>query len=125
MNRRILRSAQNDVKGRVRRPPGSRPNLGAREEMQEPNLDEQVEVIAQDGEYTESTESATESHAPKAAGLKIARHFTEPGEDVWSTVEWEKRSAIITGEKGDIVFEQHDIDVPKSWTQLATNVVAS
>jgi len=58
-------------------------------------------------------------------GIRIARRYTEPGEDVWASVEWEKRSAVITGEKGDVVFEQHDIDVPKSWTQLATNVVAS
>jgi len=61
----------------------------------------------------------------KAPGLRIARRYTEPGEDVWSTVEWEKRSAVITGERGEVVFEQHDIDVPKTWTQLATNVVAS
>src|SRR5437773_10982035 len=96
--------------------------------MQEPNVDRtETDVIAQDGAYegSASVESPTPSHAPKAPGLKIARRFTEPGEDVWSTVEWEKRSAIITGEKGDVVFEQHDIDVPKSWTQLAANVVAS
>jgi ribonucleoside-diphosphate reductase alpha chain len=61
----------------------------------------------------------------KAPGIKVPRRYTEPGDDVWASVEWEKRSAIITGEKGDIVFEQHDIDVPKAWTQLATNVVAS
>jgi len=63
--------------------------------------------------------------AGKAPGLKIDRFYTEAGEDVWGTVEWEKRSAIITGEKGDVVFEQRDIDVPRTWTQLATNVVAS
>jgi ribonucleoside-diphosphate reductase alpha chain len=61
----------------------------------------------------------------KAPGLKIPRRFTEPGENVWSTVEWETRSAVITGERGDVVFEQHDVEVPKTWTQLATNVVAS
>ncbi|MEP6754390.1 MAG: vitamin B12-dependent ribonucleotide reductase [Chthonomonadales bacterium] len=62
---------------------------------------------------------------PKSPGIKVERRYTEPGEDVWATVTWEKRSAIITGEKGDIVFEQNDIDVPSTWTQLATNVVAS
>src|ERR1041385_5869848 len=71
------------------------------------------------------TPSPTSRSAPSFPGLKVARRFTEPGEDVWNTVEWEKRSAVITGEKGDIVFEQYDIDVPKTWTQLATNVVAS
>jgi len=65
------------------------------------------------------------SAKPKSPGTKFARKFTDPTEDVWDTVEWEKRSAVITGEKGDIVFEQNDLDVPKFWTQLATNVVAS
>src|SRR2546429_9835924 len=74
----------------------------------------------------ESTVVQVQAATPKKApGLKVARRFTEPGEDVWSTVEWEKRSAIITGEKGDVVFEQNDLDVPKGWTQLATNVVSS
>src|SRR5579862_8154264 len=69
--------------------------------------------------------SAPRPGGRKFPGLKIPRRFTEPGEDVWSTVEWEKRSAVITDGKGEVVFEQHDIDIPKSWTQLATNVVAS
>jgi ribonucleoside-diphosphate reductase alpha chain len=71
------------------------------------------------------SESPTVRQAPEYPGLKIARRFTEPGEDVWNTVEWDKRSAVITGGDGAIVFEQYDIDVPKGWTQLATNVVAS
>ncbi len=61
----------------------------------------------------------------KAPGLRIPRYYTEPGEDVWSTVEWEERDAVITGEHGEIVFEQRGVEVPKGWTQLATNVVAS
>src|ERR1041385_8313046 len=71
------------------------------------------------------TPSPTSRTAPSFPGLKIARRFTEPGEDVWNTVEWEKRSAVITGGDGEIVFEQYDIDVRKTWTQLATNVVGS
>ncbi len=35
------------------------------------------------------------------------------------------RSAVITGEKGDVVFEQHDVEIPKAWSQLATSVVVS
>ena len=61
----------------------------------------------------------------RAPGLKVSRRYTEPGEDVWASVEWETRSAVITGERGDVVFEQHDIDAPKDWSQLAINVVAS
>ena len=58
-------------------------------------------------------------------GLGVPRHFTEAGVDPFDTVEWERRSAVIYGEKGEVVFEQHDVEMPKSWTQLATNVVVS
>ena len=40
-------------------------------------------------------------------------------------VEWEARHALITGESGEVVFEQHDVEFPRFWSQLATNVVAS
>jgi ribonucleoside-diphosphate reductase alpha chain len=55
----------------------------------------------------------------------LERRFTRSGIDPYSTVEWERRSAVITGEKGDVVFEQHDVEIPKTWSQLATNVVVS
>ncbi len=61
--------------------------------------------------------------APK--GIRLERRYTKLGQDVWATVEWEKRSAIITGGKGEVVFEQHDIDAPQSWSQQAIKVVAS
>ncbi|MCC6730697.1 MAG: vitamin B12-dependent ribonucleotide reductase [Chthonomonadales bacterium] len=61
----------------------------------------------------------------RPAGLRIERRFTEPGQDVWASVPWEERSAVITGERGEVVFEQHDIAAPATWTQLALNVVAS
>jgi ribonucleoside-diphosphate reductase alpha chain len=38
---------------------------------------------------------------------------------------WELRTASINGEDGKSVFEQKGIEVPKSWSMLATNVVAS
>jgi ribonucleoside-diphosphate reductase alpha chain len=57
--------------------------------------------------------------------FRIERYFTKPGGDPYSTVEWERRSAVISGEKGEVVFEQHDVEIPKSWSQLATNVVVS
>jgi ribonucleoside-diphosphate reductase alpha chain len=58
-------------------------------------------------------------------GLSIPRHFTRPGEDPFDAVEWELRSAKITNEQGETVFEQTDVEVPKGWSQLATNVVVS
>ncbi|MCS6777742.1 MAG: vitamin B12-dependent ribonucleotide reductase [Chloroherpetonaceae bacterium] len=60
-----------------------------------------------------------------APGLTVERRFTRPGEDVYSTVEWELRDAVITNERGEKVFEQKNVEIPRSWTQLATNVVVS
>ena len=58
-------------------------------------------------------------------GVSVPRHFTRAGEDPFASVEWELRSAKITNEQGEAVFEQTDVEVPKSWSQLATNVVVS
>jgi ribonucleoside-diphosphate reductase alpha chain len=62
---------------------------------------------------------------PRARGVSVPRHFTRPGADPFDTVEWELRSAKITNEQGEVVFEQTDVEVPKTWSQLATNVVVS
>jgi len=61
----------------------------------------------------------------KPKGLEIERFFTRAGEDSFDAVEWELRSAKITNTEGETVFEQTQIEVPKSWSQLATNVVVS
>jgi len=58
-------------------------------------------------------------------GLSIARRFVAEGADPYDDVEWETRSAVIQGERGEVVFEQRDVEVPRSWSQLATNVVVS
>src|SRR5213593_4899591 len=60
-----------------------------------------------------------------AEGLRIERSFTRPGVDPFDEIEWEIRTAAITNEKGDLVFEQKEVEVPKFWSQTATNVVAS
>ncbi len=58
-------------------------------------------------------------------GIRVSRRFTEPGVHPFDTVEWELRTATITGENGEVLFEQSDVEVPAFWTQLATNVVVS
>src|SRR6266542_3116753 len=57
-------------------------------------------------------------------GLRFERYFTPPGAHAYDLVEWERRTAAITGEKGQSIFEQKDVEVPSSWSQLALNVVA-
>ncbi|MBN2574377.1 MAG: vitamin B12-dependent ribonucleotide reductase [Deltaproteobacteria bacterium] len=56
-------------------------------------------------------------------GIKIERFFTRPGDDGFRGVEWDLRTASISGEGGRLVFEQREVEVPRAWSQTATNVV--
>jgi ribonucleoside-diphosphate reductase alpha chain len=58
-------------------------------------------------------------------GLTWERRWTRPGIHPYDEVEWELRTAGISNESGKSVFEQKDVEVPVSWSQLATNVVVS
>src|SRR5262245_13663548 len=71
------------------------------------------------------TRKAVELKTPTVAGLDFPRYFTLPGVDPFDEVAWEFRDAIIGNEKGKVVFEQRDVEIPKSWSQQATNIVVS
>jgi ribonucleoside-diphosphate reductase alpha chain len=70
---------------------------------------------------TEARASAVE----KRTGLSFRRYFTKAGRHPYDAVTWERRSAVINDEKGQPVFEQHGVEVPATWSQTATNIVAS
>src|SRR3989440_7657982 len=57
--------------------------------------------------------------------MKITRRFTQPGRDVFSTVEWERRTSRITNPDGSVVFEMRDTEIPRAWSQLATDIMVS
>jgi ribonucleoside-diphosphate reductase alpha chain len=57
-------------------------------------------------------------------GLRVERRFTREGTHPYDEIEWELRDSVIPGE-GANVFEQTGVEVPKFWSQTATNVVAS
>src|SRR5436305_1465003 len=57
--------------------------------------------------------------------MKITRRFTKSGQDVFSTVEYEKRTSRITNPDGSVVFEMNDAEIPKNWSQLATDIMVS
>ena len=63
----------------------------------------------------------TEAHP----GLEFHRFFTDGSVSPFDAVEWERRAALISNEKGQVIFSQDNIEVPKSWSQTATNIVAS
>jgi ribonucleoside-diphosphate reductase alpha chain len=53
------------------------------------------------------------------------RRFTKPGVHPFDEVEWEERTALISSDTGETVFEQRGVEMPVSWSQMATNIVAS
>ncbi len=72
--------------------------------------------------------SSAKSKSSSAAfhkGLKIERVFSTEGMNALDSTEWEKRDAAIKNPQGESVFEQRDVEFPKDWSALATNVVAS
>jgi ribonucleoside-diphosphate reductase alpha chain len=76
------------------------------------------------------TSQAAESGISKRAvattgGLKISRYFSRLGVSPYDEIEWELRTASITNEKGKVVFEQSNVEIPKSWSLMATQVVVS
>ena len=75
---------------------------------------------------TTSTASRGDDTAKgQAPGIHVRRYFTKAGENPYDQLEWEIRSATIQNESGKIVFEQNNVEVPKAWSQMATNVVSS
>ncbi|HXK04959.1 MAG TPA: vitamin B12-dependent ribonucleotide reductase [Verrucomicrobiae bacterium] len=69
----------------------------------------------------------TPKHRQKT-GVAFPRYFTgklEPGKTPYDEVQWETRTASIGNDKGSVIFEQRDVEVPVDWSQTATNIVAS
>jgi len=60
-----------------------------------------------------------------ARGLSFERRWTQPGVHPYDELTWELRTAEIKNESGGTVFVQQDVEVPATWSQLATNVVVS
>jgi len=67
----------------------------------------------------------TEKVARPHTGLEFQRRFTDGKMSPFDKVEWEKRTALISNDKGQVIFRQENVEVPKSWSQTATNIVAS
>ena len=78
----------------------------------------------------ESTGTQTTARTPATVpatvpGLEYDRFFTREGIDPFDEIEWDVRSAVIGNEKGNVVFEQRDVEIPRFWSQQATNIVVS
>ncbi len=72
-----------------------------------------------------TSERKREAASKRGPGLKIGRMITQEEGGAFAGVEWERRHAEINDGKGKKVFEQDQVEIPKSWSMLATNVVSS
>src|SRR5579859_106944 len=103
-------------------PTPGRPSRAGKEKRRRPQ--EMAKNVAEVAAPGSAPEPVAAEHARRSAGLEFKRHFTPEGSRAHDLVDWERRTASIIGERGQVVFEQKDVEVPRSWSQLATNVVA-
>ncbi len=61
----------------------------------------------------------------KKGGLVFDRVFSDPDVRPFDQIEWESRTAEITDDSGKVIFKQENIEVPKSWSPLATKIAVS
>ena len=102
--------------GKIKRSRRRGLDLGAVYTMAEPKM-------ALQSDKSISTTTAPEIRSND--GLDFKRYFTDGRVSPFDAVEWEKRVAQIGNEKGQVIFRQENVEVPKSWSQTATNIVAS
>ncbi len=57
-------------------------------------------------------------------GLQFARHFTKDGVSPFDLFEYDYRTSLIRDTKGEIVFQMDNVEVPKQWSQIATDILA-
>jgi ribonucleoside-diphosphate reductase alpha chain len=61
----------------------------------------------------------------KTSGLHFKRVFSDAAVAPFDQIEWERRNAEINDDSGKVIFKQEDIEVPKSWSALATKIAVS
>ncbi len=88
-------------------------------------IDFEMDSKAKITDHAPATNGAPVNSSAPGRGVVLERFFTTAGVDPYSQVDWDLRSAVISGEDGRVVFEQKDVEVPRAWSQTATNVVVS
>ncbi len=58
------------------------------------------------------------------SGLKFRRRFTSDSINVFDQFEYDYRSSVIRNPSGEVVFEMNNVEVPRQWSQIATDILA-
>ena len=59
-----------------------------------------------------------------SAGLRFPRQFTKDGVSPYDMFEYDYRTSVIKNTTGEIVFQMDNVEVPKQWSQIATDILA-
>lgn len=64
------------------------------------------------------------AHKATGNGLKFERNFTREGVSPFDMFDYDLRTSVIRNTTGDVVFEMNNVEVPKTWSQVATDILA-
>ncbi len=67
---------------------------------------------------------ATKTKASAKSGLQFSRRFTREDISVYDMFEYDYRTSVIRNPSGETVFEMNNVEVPKQWSQIATDILA-
>ena len=57
-------------------------------------------------------------------GLAFDRQYTRDGVSPYDMFEYDYRTSVIRNPNGEKVFEMTNVEVPKHWSQIATDILA-
>ena len=96
----------------------SKLDVGGEEMLFPNNKDKTVEISSE-------TVQKKDKNKRRSKKLKFDHYFSSAENHPFDEIDWEKREAVISNEKGEVIFKQSNVEVPEFWSQLATNVVVS
>ncbi|HEX5222372.1 MAG TPA: vitamin B12-dependent ribonucleotide reductase [Verrucomicrobiae bacterium] len=95
-------------------------------------IDAREEVLASPATQTRrrpaavaATRNARRESVAKGKSASFQRVFSDAKVKPFDQIEWDRRTAEITDDGGKVIFKQENVEVPKSWSVLATKVVVS
>ncbi|MBE0544448.1 MAG: vitamin B12-dependent ribonucleotide reductase [Verrucomicrobia bacterium] len=95
-------------------------------------IDTREEVLASSAPQTRrrtatvtATRGSKGNRVPARKFLPVQRVFSDAKIKPFDELEWDRRTAEITDDSGKVIFKQENVEVPKSWSLLATKVVVS
>jgi ribonucleoside-diphosphate reductase alpha chain len=95
--------------------------IDAREEVSAPA----PKSVSRRQNKVSTSRSVKPAKAEAKKSLRIERVFSDAKVKPFDQIEWDKRTAEITDDAGKVIFKQENVEVPKSWSVLATKVVVS